>query len=524
MKPRLILLSLLAAAVVSCGDESNEKNGVGNPQIGFSTQLPTKGSMTNSPAGLAGKGGFNVWAYTHSDTWVSATDKTALLDGTTVTGSDDGQVWSYGAPADWPISGYVSFFAYAPASSATVTGTTSDGIPALNYTVSSDATSQNDLLFASPIYNQRGAMYSYAKNVSLYFNHVLSRISFSGLLLNERENRIIKVKQVVLNGIYEKGSTALSYPVSWTPDEGSLSSYTVGIETGELADQRLTNNAEDLTTANGYLFLIPQIIARDTGLDPTMDVTLYIDNSPDDGEDNGVDITYSSIVFSPGEWLPGKSYNYQIILDGDHLRIIVIDTDMVLEEWSISVVIQPVPLVALQESSTDEERESAKTKDLARIKSALAGFAYVKNNEIGTDMQQDMQYFGLFLANSLNHDLEIDMTPYEDSANGFKEGDVVMFDAKKVLNEWGSYYAEDDVNEENPINYTLKIKYDTSKWSLENAAQPYAPGDDPASPTLDAVTYATTLVTEKGEVSPNQNNPSPYIMNKGSIVLKRNSN
>ena len=498
MKLRLLILSLICTAAFSCGKETVEKNGDSvKSQIGFSTQL-TKGATTTGPAVLAGSGGFNVWAYSHSAVWNSASDKSAIIDGVNVTGTvvgGDNVSWSYSNPVDWPVNKYVSFFAYGPASSGVISGVTAEGVPVMNFTVNANVKDQQDLLVANPVYNQTGPMYSYANPVTLMFSHALSRIVFSGMIMDQTDTRAIKVKKIVINGIYSKASRTLASPAEWDVDESVIANYTLQISgaEGELQDVTLAAdpNPKDITSDNGYLFLLPQKIARESA-DPTMDVTLEID---------GVEVTYSSVLFSPDEWFPGKSYNYQLIVDGNDLKIIMVDTDIELDDWNISIMIQPVPLGL----------DSLKNHN--RINSALKALVHL-NIEGGAGNIQSLvdscDYYAIYLKDNINHDITINM----DSAvylNGFTEGETVIFDAKKIVNEWGSDEVSGD-------NYTFRILFDDANWAIQNAAQPYDPLN-PTVPTLDAVTYATT---KNDTVSlPNMNDPSGYIQNKGSIILKR---
>lgn len=476
MKPHFLILSLVCAVAFSCGRESVEKGGDdAKIEINFLTQLSARGAIIADPALLADRGGFNVWAFRHDVKWHSTYPYAIpipLLDNRKVTGIADGSnvTWSYGTPMDWPENKYISFFAYGPADSAAPNGKDGWDVPIIDFAVNATVQNQVDLLIASPLYDQMGPTYANSRPVNIFLNHVLSRIVFSGVLMNVDDGRVIKVKEIVFKELYYRGSTALTYPVSWSVVETATNSYTLRLSEGNLKDATLSTTGRDISSDNGYLFLMPQKIARDAGKDPTMDVTLEID---------GIDVLYSSLVFSPNEWLPGKSYNYQLLVDGNDLKIIMIESDLALVEWTSNLMIQPVSLT----NSPD--------KNIANIKSALSSLAYLHSNP--TDLPaENCKYFALYLKNDFNHDLTIDMAPYNDS---FHTGETVMFDAKKIIGDWGN-----DGDGQSPKNYKFEITYDPTRWELGAAMQP-------DGPDVDGVSGATTTT------------PKNYIRNKGSVIL-----
>ncbi|GHT03520.1 hypothetical protein AGMMS49525_08740 [Bacteroidia bacterium] len=75
--------------------------------------VTTTGSMTS----------FTTSAWSHPDAAVSAADpyNGYVLNGVTVTRSEDGASWDYFPKANWPTKDSVDFFAYSPASSVNVT-------------------------------------------------------------------------------------------------------------------------------------------------------------------------------------------------------------------------------------------------------------------------------------------------------------------------------------------------------------------------------------------------------------------
>lgn len=479
MKSRLFILSLVCVAAFSCGKESTERSedGMGQ-QICFSPLL-TKGTVISDPGVLATQGGFSVWVYSHVDKWASnPAVKTPLLNGVAVTGSGSGNnvSWSYNDPVNWPLNEHASFFAYGPAGSAVVGGSTGEGVPILNFTVQNTVQNQRDLLISTPVYDQQGILYSYAKPVNILFNHVLSRIVFSGLLLNDDQSKEIKVKSITLKGLYNKGAAALSMPVSWDVDETSTGNYELTIARNNLNNVALSSISKNISSESGQLFLMPQTIARAQESEPTVDVVLSIDGS---------DYSYSRQLFSPDEWLPGKSYNYQIIIDGDEFEIILISGDLDLEDWLVNIVIQPVPLTVNT------------IRDHNRLISAMESLAFLSEYD-GSPSVLPCKYFALYLKNDVNHDLTVNMADY---TAAFDPGEQVIFDAEKLINTW---YADGS-----STKYKFEVEFDPDYWELRPSRQTPIPQEPLDPEDVDAVSSVTTIT------------PDPYIRDKGSIVLER---
>ncbi|MDR2891262.1 MAG: hypothetical protein LBV18_06715, partial [Alistipes sp.] len=107
-------------------------------------------------------------------------------------------------------------------------------------------------------------------------------------------------------------------------------------------------------------------------------------------------------------------------------------------------------------------------------------------------------YFALYFDGAIDQDIAIDMDEYP----GFSVGDVVMFDAKKLVSAWGYDEVPGEMG-----NYTLAVDYDPAVWRLVAAAQP-AP-DPWSDPLLDAVSGPTTQT------------PAAQIRNRGSVILEK---
>lgn len=497
-----IILSITALAAASCVKEI--RKGTDDVEsIGFvasldvSDDIISRGTMTNTTANLAALGGFKVWAIEHAGTWAATPigGKSYVMNGLSVTSSDGGATWSYGADIMWPGGNNVSFFAYAPIASATIT-TDSDATPVATFAVVGDdddqtygIVDQTDLLIAAPVLDLSGT--SYVRPVDIRLKHALSRISFSGLMSDVTDERAIRIKSITLNGLYNSGSARFADPVVWTYTGDPDASYTVttgtngGIVNANLGGSSLGTPVQ-LTTSTGYLFLMPQQLARSLGEDPTMDVTLEID---------GTEYSYTSLVFSPNAWEPGRSYNYQIVIGKDDLRVIYIDSNIGLEDWTPSLVLQTVPLT------------SDRDKDRVKLLYSMSVL-----NEVRT-MSRRYSWFGLYGVNDINHDMVMDVEDLVTSgyADNFTEGQNLMIDLKKLVRNWGVNTEEGNRPwKVSVINYDRATGANADYWTLEPAAQ-----------QVDA--YSGATLRFPGDPLYNSSLPSPSneITSRGSIIIKR---
>ena len=485
MKSRLLLLFICAAAL-SCKDGRVEKqdDGTGS-RINFATKFTespgTRGAVLEDAADLAARGGFDVWATSHTAPWESATDKGLLLQNVAVTGSVSGDdiTWSYASKVTWPVGKYVSFFAYGPAASATPGAVSAAGSPTLAFSVKPNVKEQVDFTIARPVYNQQAGSYSGSQPVTLFFNHALSRIVLSAQMVNNDVERDIVVKSVKLNNLYYSGTADLgAATTTWSVDQTKMTGYTLSTAGGELNEVVLQYPVTNLTTEDGYLFLMPQTLVRTSGLAPSMDVTLDME-----GEEDVIEVPISN----PEEWLPGKSYNYQLVIDGYDVKLVLVSVeDLTLTDWDVAVMIQPVPL-------TTNERI-----DQRRLHSAIESLGHLNLNEdMNTPASDDCKYFSVYLMNSVTHDITIDLTGYEAV---FTEGEYLIFDGRKIVGNW-----ETDLG--TGKGYVFTVNFDTRYWTLSDALQ------NVADPT-DASTGATASATTTPAVT---NSITTY----GSVIVQR---
>ena len=459
MKFKLPVLFIIAATIVGCtGHESVEKPGDNTSTIGFSTLLTSRATAITTPALLAAAGGFKVWAYSHPGDWSTAIQKNALLNGTSITSDDNGATWTYDSPAEWPENGdNVSFFAYSPPGSATVS--TASGTPRISYTVDPQPSQQKDLLFADQLFDQASSTYvPLGRKVNLYFRHALSQICFSACYTGTKAGEV-RVTRVTLKNVYSTGDAAITTPADWAVDT-EMDDYTLQTGGEGLQNVALSDTPADISTENGMLYLMPQTVSR--AIDQIiMEVTFNID---------GGELTCTTPLLAPADWLPGKSYKYQIELDDNAIEVIVIDSDITLTPWSKSIALQTLMLTS--ESDYDD---------------ANVDFALSILNRINTP---DRTWFGIYGVNDVTHDLTIDIAAA--GLNNFSTGQMLLFDFKKTIRYW-SKDTNSDPWEVSVINYE-------SQWELMPSVQGLG---------VDAITGATTP------------SPSNTMTARGSIILKK---
>jgi hypothetical protein len=466
-----IALAVISTLTLACVPETVVESGKSDRGISFATRLEvpaTRGTVTETPSALASAGGFNVWAFSHEGDWETAATKTPIMEALPVTSSDSGVTWSYGTAQDWPLHRRVSFFAYGPRGSASVTDAAYDGTPQVNFTVKDAVADQIDLLISEPVVDQRGMTYSGGGKVNILFKHALARISFSGLVTDPADTRVITVKEITLNDLYPSGTTALVEPAKWMVSmEDETTSYTVSVADGTLLTNPFDHDGEMLTDDDGYLFLVPQLLARDPD-DPTMDVTLEVD---------GTEVVYSSLLFSPQEWRAGHSYNYQLSISENDLRIVVVDTALELVDFEETIMENAIYLTS--DADQDTRNLTFAMDVLNRINGQSATYGYYPR-------------MGLYAVNDVTHDITIDMATLP-TDNFTTAGQYLILDLRKLVRSWGTDPSG------NP--WTVSLTGYESAWSLEPSKQ--APND------VDASTGATNL------------SPSDSITGRGTFILKK---
>ena len=305
MRVHIIILVALAS-LVSCNKETIEKPDEQREEIGFAVHFThdeglTKGSVITDAAGVATKGGFDVWAYSYTGTWSSVPAKTGIFVETQVTSLDGGLTWDYGTPQEWPLGKHVSFFAYAPHGSATPNGLDAQGVPVINYEVPINVANHVDLMIAGQQLDKSGP-----DPVDEQFSHALSQIRFSAAKVGYMTDNVI-INSIEVSSVKYNGSTPLQLPVTWTVNP-TTRNYTLSIGNGLLSSTSLTTTMQEILTAGQAMFMMPQ----------TMDAVAQITVSF--SRDN-LNLNWTAPLPAPVEWFPGKSYNYQLLIDGDMVMV-----------------------------------------------------------------------------------------------------------------------------------------------------------------------------------------------------------
>ena len=311
MRVNIIILAAAVATFVSCKKETIERPEEKSAAIGFVTCFMqennleqgalARGYEINNAADVATRGGFDVWAYSYTGTWSSLPTTTGLFVETNVTSSDGGLTWDYGTPQKWPPGKSVSFFAYAPHGAATPNGFDAQGVPKISYEVPANVGSHIDLLIA----DQRTDL-SGPDPVDEQFSHALSRIRFSAAKAGYSANNVI-ITSIEVSTIQYSGSASLKLPVVWTPTPATPATrdYTLSTGNGLLRnDISLTTTMQDVLTTGQTMFMMPQ----------TMDAAARITVS---FSVDGLNLSWTAPLPAPVTWLPGKSYNYQLVVDGE---------------------------------------------------------------------------------------------------------------------------------------------------------------------------------------------------------------
>lgn len=351
----------MAATLLMAGCSQNELMEVSpdaNPAVGFGvyTGVQTKaGEMTINEL----KTGFGVFAYhTLQVDWTTAktTATPNFMFDQKVT-SANGTTWTYTPVKYWPTKEEkVTFFAYGPhstisGSGITTTSKTDKAAPKLTFALSTNATTQVDLLVAkndAAATQNRTFTTSGAGGVTLTFQHALSRLTFDA---KPSEELATTTGAQGVTHVYVKNARVVGESASKFYNKGVFNcedatwSGKVALTTGSydltgmlaLADYKsvvtnaadqtsgaykavdLTSNAtaKTLFTASQYLFLIPETAKTGAGTGAAGDVKIQFDYdivTVDTQVSKGYTITHhqSTASLPTGALKQGTAYKYTI--------------------------------------------------------------------------------------------------------------------------------------------------------------------------------------------------------------------
>ena len=223
---------------------------------------------------------------------------------------------------DWPGSGNIRFYAYAPyynpGNADNKELSHADNSPHISFTVNTDVKKQTDLLTAVATCKGDGTgddIISGSGAVNLSFGHALSAITFKAgdAML---AGTITKIK---LSGVYGSGSTLIGSD-KWTTTGEADATYEVATKiilagggSGDTPDGEnpyvkpgtpITGTLSDELT----MFMIPQTL----GLDAKIEITIT-------EKSTGKDFTLTAGIGNNDgsrKWLPGKLYAYSLSTTG----------------------------------------------------------------------------------------------------------------------------------------------------------------------------------------------------------------
>ncbi|GHT06738.1 hypothetical protein AGMMS49525_15330 [Bacteroidia bacterium] len=232
MRKKTMFFSLLGLVALSssCATDLYQSNPVqsSGPEIAFKTfadkqlraSVTTAGSMTS----------FTTSAWSHPAATPTVYDG-YVLNGVTVTRSEDGASWDYFPKANWPARDSVDFFAYSPASSVNVTAGLKQNVttvptppvaaPEIEYTVPewNGVDPQEDFMVTKSV----DLTYTSSPSVQLNFKHALSRIVFKAQ--NQNKNKTYVIKELALSKLKSKGTLNMLDSV---PNAGATFAHTPG--------------------------------------------------------------------------------------------------------------------------------------------------------------------------------------------------------------------------------------------------------------------------------------------------------
>ena len=339
MKKTIIILAFALASFTGCVSKDMYGHQEGGEEISFST--PVVGAMTKSsnPSEVPHYGEidttyptdefFTVFAVQHAspsnyDGWSTA-NATYYINGVAFAYDTRYNGWSGSSTlkpeADrkaypWPMGSVLSFGCYSPtnAHSATPgngTGTfvyAADGLSVTDFSVHSDASLQQDLMYAERIYNKNSNNNTPGgyNGLDLTFKHMLSSIRFTVKQEREYARMTMALKSIKLGKVQYKGSFKenINQEVDATASYSSAPKWTsVSPDLTTTAYQAFSGTAE-LTTASqpvgNALLLMPQLI-NDYDAQNNLITNL----------DAYITVEYSVTVTVPGADADADSHSYE---------------------------------------------------------------------------------------------------------------------------------------------------------------------------------------------------------------------
>ena len=318
MKRAITKLATLACSILliaACTEEEIFQQPGSQPadgSVAFAAELPTDASDAITKGAITEKEDFlefGVHAFYKTD------DASSIINDTPdfmynqkverATGTSD--TWFYSPKKYWSIGGnaaVIHTFAYAPRNNEyiTLSGRTHTGFPTLTYTAPELITAQPDILVATKKMTRTGS------DNAIKFTHALARVSFQ---FNDNDAGW-RIESITLKDIKSKGTyTYNATGGAWSGLSGSKD-FTASIANGSLIRNVApsTSPKANITSTNGYLFLLPQEVNNNT-------VTVSYKHITNDSIKT-VDFTLPD---KPTRWNAGEAYTYSFLSAGYNGKI-----------------------------------------------------------------------------------------------------------------------------------------------------------------------------------------------------------
>lgn len=260
-KIHYLAICLLATGLAACTQNEEISSLENQKAITFDTYVgrdaATRASVIDVDA--LKTSGFGVFGYYTTSDWTTSATPNFMYNQKVSTAD-----WTYEPLKYWPADGMISFFAYAPHGTGTLSANTAEGTPTLNYTVPTTIAEQKDLLVAGAQKNRTD------NTVNFTFKHALSRIGFGVKLADGSavdNQTTITFSSIALTADFDSSNTLTldldgSGNVQWgTPTTATDVTYTLyntNDATDNIADIALSTDIAPINNTSSYLMVLPQ--------------------------------------------------------------------------------------------------------------------------------------------------------------------------------------------------------------------------------------------------------------------------
>lgn len=320
-KIHYLAICLLATGLAACTQNEEISSLENQKAITFDTYVgrdaATRASVIDETD--LQEDGFGVFGYYTPGDWTTSATPNFMYNQKV-----SGQDWGYEPLKYWPADGMISFFAYAPYGTGTLSANTVAGTPTLAYSVPANIAEQKDLLVAGAQKNKTG------NTVSFTFKHALSRIGFGVKLADGSavdNQTTIAFSSIALTANFDSSNTLTldldgSDNVQWgTPTPATDVTYTLS-DTNIETIASLSTTTAPINNESSYLMVLPQDF---TVSGKEMSITANFSLSTEDDKLDGGEFTanYSFTGKVALNLEAGKAYTIVLVLgktgdtDGD---------------------------------------------------------------------------------------------------------------------------------------------------------------------------------------------------------------